>query len=312
MTFASVALRIVILSIALAHLSLLSVCGQEGAETLDFDYVPEAIAKEHKIESASEGDQAGSREAQEGLLSVMGMEVVRPGRETLVQEGLSGAVAVMRVREDSVGSLLGIKPGDMITRLGDHVVTDPEQLERLLEGDCRAGRTSSPMQLQRPSDKVSLLIDLALPMYDQRYTNGDGAYSLAVPQGWFLIPKRRKLIADDKFDSLFSPDTKILLILSREGIPLNNPFAELEEYKREKLAEVMSGLDVGSEPMIVAGAIGFRVFYRLRSKPVSISRIAFVHGGKRYVINVVTNGVEDTALPEEASVVIRSLTLSAE
>lgn len=317
MTFTAQASRTVIVAIGLICVSATFLFGQEIPDMTDFDYVPEKIAKQYGIPTVSgRNGESGSSpvEPAQDLLTVIGIETLPATREALQIEGIVGAVAVVKIRENSVGTRLNVNPGDMIIRLNDQPVADPDQLSQLIEREYKAGKTWVAMQLLRPTENVSLVINVPLPLYGQRYTNAEAAYTLTIPDGWFLIPHFRNRIVDDAFDTLFSPDLSVVAIIARAGIPLTNPFAELEEYKRQKLAEAQKlyGIDVGYEAKIFSGELGFRVFYRAVEPPFSISRMAFVFNSKRYVINVVAYGVEHTALPMLADEMLRSISFPTE
>ena len=290
-----------------------SLWGQGDADTLDFDYVPAEIARKHQIPTtippAPSGDSPAVN-ANIDVLAAVGLETLPATREVLQIEGLPGAAAVVKIRENSISTRLNIKPGDMIIRLNEDAITDPDQLARLLDRHCQAGKSFVTLQLLRPTEKVSLTVNLPLPMYKQRYSNAEGAYTLAVPAGWFLIPQIRNTLPDEAFDSLFSSDLTVVAIIARSGIPLTDPFAELEEYKRQKLADAQKYADVGSESMVFGGQLGFRVSYRSAGQPISVSRMAFVCDSKRYVINVVTYGVDHTRLSQQAAEMMRSITVA--
>ena len=274
---------------------------QESDQATDFDFIPAEVLEAER--------RATVLPAELNVLTATGVTVGAPDNETRRATAIDQAAQIRQIQADSIATRLDLQPGDLIVRVNDQEISNPNQLQEILTNQCRLGRRSVSLGLTRPETRSSLRVELPLPLYGAKYEAADKAYSAEITDGWFLIPNLRNKVVDPGFDSLISGDTEVVMILARQGIPVQHPVRDLKAYERDKLAQAQRFLDPRSEPLQIDTTTGFRLSYRHPVQPMSVSRMAFVSKSKRYVINVVRTNVLNSNLSPEVVQFIQSIGL---
>ena len=293
-------LKVALISVAIvfvAPLSMVESLAQDEFDDMDFGFIPEEIIVAEKREALASVD----------LMSVYSLELKNPSSSVLQEVGVERAAVIAGLNANSIASKLSLQVGDVIMRVGDHPVLGPQDVAEKLKAEFVAGKKSVSIGVTRISEKISMHVDLPFPSCGERYSTADGAYGFQIPEGWFLVHGKRNTLIDEVFDSIFSPDVQTIVIVARNGIAVSNPVADLKTYENEKLAQARAYRDVKSEPLLIAGSLGFRVSYLHPTKPMAVSRFAFVSSTKRYVINVVMINSKNGGLSEPINALIESI-----
>ena len=125
------------------------------------------------------------------------------------------------------------------------------------------------------------------------YVHGQGLYRFRIPAGWEVVAGHRNLLADEAFDSVFSPDKQNLMICWRITKDAEDAESTLQKYMEEKQAQAQ-GADVSSMRlfhMVVGNAPAFRLTFHVIKgprAPFTVSRISFVRFGRRHIINTIS------------------------
>ncbi len=240
----------------------------------------------------------------------LGFELMSPTGEVLQMRKIRGAAAVIKVRENGAAWRAGIEPGDMIIGVSNRPITSPEEALRRISKAIQAGEAAIDCQMDRAAEGINFTATVRLPQFGAAYQPVSADWTLEIPDGWIRIEEARHVTPDPEFDTLSSPNGESMLIISRNGFPVADRESALESYRLQKVEESKGYLEPGVERLEISGLAAFRVFYRSKQTPTTaISRMAFVYGQRRYVLNTVQEQAIDQQLPPEVEQALGTLKL---
>ena len=239
------------------------------------------------------------------IAQALGMTTMDPTAESLRHAGIAGGASVIRVAKRSVADRIGIEPGMILYHVDGLAATSPEKLEQLLKAQLPKGMAT----VRGVTESSSFRFEIPLPLHGRQYAHPMRAYAMPIPGGWFLLENYRNTAADQQFDTLVSPDGKHAVIIARSGVAVTDPVKDLARYEAEKLVDARKFQVSGLERSPIGGTSAFRVYYHVPKGDFVVSRMSFVQGSQRYVINVVSYDTNDKDLPQAVKTMIAGLRL---
>ncbi len=221
-----------------------------------------------------------------------------PAARALSIRAAAGA-AVLRVDAEGAAQVAGLQVGDLIVRFGD---CDIGNVEDLVAAAGMAPRGSQQSVIfvrkdRRWQAKFSLLDNPDASALGW-YVHPEGAYRVRIPPAWRVLPPPKATNFTLLYDALESAERLYRVEFHRRSRPVEVADVALAEFIRQEStghSEAVSAvMELGSVPS------AWVAWHGGADTPSTFYRIAIVHGGKLYKIEITgppLAGVDAWSLP---------------
>jgi hypothetical protein len=233
----------------------------------------------------------------------LGLRATSAGREAAHRLGIespSGA-AIVAVQPGGPAAEAGLQRGDLVTEFGDQEIHNAEDLESAIRRSPPG--SSQVLGVVRGQAGLNCKLTIgALPAQPgQTFAHALGGYRLRLPDGWRV----ERPAGADRPDHLLSREDSYQLFCFRTAREASQPEPALKQFVAEKLAQVPDAQRVALPFARVPAAC---VAYHGGQPRQAVWRMAFLHNGRRYVINAVGSPLLDLEqLPRPVLEVLQTL-----
>lgn len=243
---------------------------------------------------------------------LLGLHATSAGREAAHKLGIespSGA-AILAVQPDGPAAEAGLQRGDLVTEFGGKEIHNREDLETAIRRSPPGSRQVLGVIRGQAGLNVQIAIGAPPTGSVQSYAHPQGGYRLQLPDGWRVErPEQADRPEERRSDHLVSREESYKIFCFRTARDAPQPDAALEQFVKDKLGDASGARRVG---LPLAGVPNACVAYHGGQPPFAVWRMAFIHGGRRYVINAAGSPLLDLSeLPAAVLEVLHTLSFDS-